>query len=802
MKQLSFAFPFLKKGQGKSNAPIRFTDEHQIYKLLAGHEPSGNYLVSNHGMWHGGIHITEAGIGTRLDLEQGVRCIADGHIIAYRINRAYPVSELPATNGGAPVQLSYSTGFALVRHTMEFSKGSTLTFYSLYMHLQAYEDYERDTSRLKPAYWPVTRKVTEHAQDKPRAGRNGQAPEAGQRGLNVRASAPKGRRGHVLAILPQGTQVSIGEKRGNWGKVKDTHGARLYAPQVGDVTPSTAVGGWIFLGNEHGGPVVQEVMSDDVFDHVAVIASVSGNAGDANIQGLPVKAGELIGHLGRYDPLNSGASPTRMAHIEVFCDDSIKTFIDKGREWIAAHGKDDWAPLGLSAEPTLLRVDKGVKLYQAAEREGADAPKTGVVRCWPLAELARDRNNQHAETTADRSGRKVNWWKVASADARHQPIGGWVREENFAGGRVTREFAQKWVDFSCIADEHDPTHTIFPTTREWVDYSRHADVPDMKSETKLSPLMKKVYRALFPEGDGHSAADQMCRGSEATTDGYPWLMQTGSRLIVKHESEWANPQKWKKLLTEIEQFEGPKPQYAEEHKRIEKLVWWEQVREAIAGFPSADVFHIHPIGLVGNFAVQAANAISMAGLWFIFSHEAMAGVTNRLHWPGGASGVTLGAGYDMKARSATEVASDMMFLGIDQNTANEISKAAGLSSSQASRFASDNHDLLNLTDDQQVQLLTNTVGRYEATVRNSINVPLRQNEFDALVSFAYNPAGRWGSVSKFVNDGRIDDAMNKVREGNTSGGVVMRGLTNRRTDEVNLFLHDRYEFNGRTLPAR
>jgi hypothetical protein len=164
--------------------------------------------------------------------------------------------------------------------------------------------------------------------------------------------------------------------------------------------------------------------------------------------------------------------------------------------------------------------------------------------------------------------------------------------------------------------------------------------------------------------------------------------------------------------------------------------------------------------------------------------------------------VTLGAGYDMKARSASEIAADMVGVGVPQDTANQISHAAGLSGSQANQFALDNRQLLSLSDDQQVQLLTHTVRRYEATVRNSITVPVAQNEFDALVSFAYNPAGRWGSVSAFVNSGRIGDAMNKIREGNTSGGIVMNGLTNRRSDEVNLFLHDRYEFNGRTLPAR
>lgn len=44
------------------------------------------------------------------------------------------------------------------------------------------------------------------------------------------------------------------------------------------------------------------------------------------------------------------------------------------------------------------------------------------------------------------------------------------------------------------------------------------------------------------------------------------------------------------------------PAHEEEQKRIAKLVWWDAVTGKIEGFPeSADVFHIHPVGLVGNF---------------------------------------------------------------------------------------------------------------------------------------------------------------------------------------------------------
>jgi hypothetical protein len=177
-------------------------------------------------------------------------------------------------------------------------------------------------------------------------------------------------------------------------------------------------------------------------------------------------------------------------------------------------------------------------------------------------------------------------------------IHGWVREQNFAGGRVTREFAQKWVDFQTLEDGHDPTHTMFATTKAFVDYAVGADVPEPEALDKLSPLMASIYRALYPTGDGGRAASDLCAAAED-----PWTALRMSRLIIKHESEWANPGKWKQLIAEIEKETGPQAQHEAEQERIEKLVWWDEVKVGVADLPTSDVFHIHPIGLVGNFLV-------------------------------------------------------------------------------------------------------------------------------------------------------------------------------------------------------
>ncbi|EMN5129291.1 glycoside hydrolase family 19 protein [Burkholderia contaminans] len=612
LKQLSFAFPFLRKGNGKSDASTRFTDEHDIYRLLAEREPSGTYLASSSGMWHGGIHITEAGAGQSLDVDGGLRCIADGVLIAYRANKAYPVSKLALTDNGLPYEAPYSTGFALVRHTMEFPRDTELTFYSLYMHLMSWEDYANFPKREKPSYWPRQWLVTQYAQDKSVSGRNGQAPDPTQQGLRVRKTP----NGIPMAILPQGANVGIGKietKNGKpWGQLTDLHGSSLYPQEAGAyVEQSSAIGGWVFLGQENGGPVAQETVEDILFDQVVV---VTDQAKPGDTPGIPIKAGDLIGHLGRYDSLNQRSSGARIAHIEVFCDDSIESFVEQGRTWVNQHGprKEDWTALGLPSDPTILRIEPGTVLYQRAVDnkfvQGADpqSRKTDRVQVYSLAELARNSERRVPEPRPNPDpGFPVSWWHVDGVNEQGQSIDGWVCDFNHpGGGRVTREFAQKWIDFQCVSDAHDSAHTIFAETQAWVDHASGENVPDLASCSKLSPLMLKVYDELFTKGDGSRAADELCTLSKTERGGYPWLMQAASRLIVKHESEWANPSKWKQLIVELEKRTGPKPQHEEEQKRIEKLAWWDEVRVEVSNFPELKVFHVNPIGLVGNFLID------------------------------------------------------------------------------------------------------------------------------------------------------------------------------------------------------
>ncbi|WP_019450572.1 hypothetical protein [Cupriavidus sp. BIS7] len=586
VRQLPFAFPFRRKGEGNA-AGKDISDEHEFHALLK-KEASGNYSVSAKGLWHGGIHISEGGAGTVLDLKHGVRCIADGEVVAFRVNRTYLASQMPAQDDQPAREARYSTGFALVRHTMEFPTDNKLTFFSLYMHLQDLADYDSDKTLPRPAYWTPDFKVTQFARDKPTGGRTGATPSS-QVGLRVRATHP---RGTPLCILPHGAQVSISKRKGNWGQITDTHGAQLIPPAVGGYAPTAAIGGWMFLGKEDGHPVAEAVVPDAMLDRVVTLAKP-----------VPIKAGDLIGHLGRYDSLNQRAE-TRMVHIEAFCGDGIKTFIEQGRDWVENRGfrPEAWKPLGLPSEPTILRVARNTRLYRVPFNEGEDLPLTDVIQIAALATLGKNPENKRDETVAGSDGKKRTWWHVQSADVHGHDIEGWVRQENFAGGRVTLEHPQSWIDFECLDDSHDPTHTMFGTTKAYVDYSLGEDVPAPADMKKLNPLMAKIYRAIYQRGDGSQAADEL----RMITDD-PWRAMRVSRLIIKHESEWANPGKWRQLIQLIQEGEKrtePQPQYVEEQKRIEELVWWDDVKSGVSDLPGSDVFHMHPVALVGNFLMS------------------------------------------------------------------------------------------------------------------------------------------------------------------------------------------------------
>ncbi|MBD8234916.1 hypothetical protein IFU18_00005, partial [Pseudomonas fluorescens] len=118
---------------------------------------AGYYPLGRNGLWHGGVHFDSGTAGT-LD-QSSVHCLADGEVVAYRIDELSPTT--PYFTEERCVPKPFSRNFVLVRHRLEAPRieGSTdappsLVFYSLYMHLQDWAVYRSDPSILRPAFWP------------------------------------------------------------------------------------------------------------------------------------------------------------------------------------------------------------------------------------------------------------------------------------------------------------------------------------------------------------------------------------------------------------------------------------------------------------------------------------------------------------------------------------------------------------------------------------------------------------------------------------------------------------------------
>lgn len=104
-----------------------------------------------------------------------------------------------------------------------------------------------------------------------------------------------------------------------------------------------------------------------------------------------------------------------------------------------------------------------------------------------------------------------------------------------------------------------------------------------------------------------------------------------------------------------------------------------------------------------------------------------------------------------------------------------------------------------ITKERALELLKNLVVIYEDGVKRLVKVEVKQNQFDALVCFAYNVGldedtdniaeGLGDStLLRLLNQGKYEEAGKEFIKWNKSKGKVLTGLTDRRKDEMELFL--------------
>ncbi|OCG23686.1 hypothetical protein A9G11_05610 [Gilliamella sp. wkB108] len=216
------------------------------YKALS-EAKSGFYPFGINGIWHGGIHIDQS-VLKEIDNDDRMRCMANGEVIAYRINDVYPKAvyqEIKVPCKGQRVAY-FSSGFTLVRHYLQMPKiaGSTdtppaITLYSLYMHQLDWYGYQQrmqnsETEILSPKFWSVT------------SGRVSPDTTEIIKGSVIRIN---GSGTEIVGLLLKDSKIRLGERKGtNWYKIVSISEGSVVTSQ-GVTSELGDIQGYVFSGD-------------------------------------------------------------------------------------------------------------------------------------------------------------------------------------------------------------------------------------------------------------------------------------------------------------------------------------------------------------------------------------------------------------------------------------------------------------------------------------------------------------------------------------------------------------------------
>lgn len=839
-KVKNWSFPFKPKA-GKLDP---------IQHLTAMAQASGGYYpVGANGQWHGGVHF-DGNTEAVFDQSQ-VCCIADGEVIAYRIDTRHPESQY-FTSAGASFNAVFSRSFVLVKHHLEAPAKPTaagtvpepppsLTFFSLYMHLLNWEGYTGTNAPNPPAFMGETLyKVKADKATDP------------VKGLRIRAEP---RTGRVVALIPKGSKVRVGDAHpihSGW--------YRLLAVVEGRTLPAVAIteNMWVFPGEmeqtaEAGIFLVGERASDqeptlapekglnvrkngngrrddpivgvlplgatfrlesstgtycklkEIVDGKDIAPLSPDSAG--NIQGFvhlgslestrsapepnkvyvlptphPIKAGELIGHLGHYQNEND-RSPQRLLHLEVFSCEDVPAFIAKSQAWAA----------GLPDEQkTLLKVHKNAsKLIPHRDDINASNPPkisdagttVGVDLIIPqslLDELPADSKLQENTTLpGSATPTTTRWWRLDNllADSNGNPISGWLAEQDLI---TTRHSPWEWEGYDFIQETGSPVGkaTYFYEAWRRLTNEESANYRALVSQEDQGPIKARLYDIIRPGGAKGLLTAQEIGPALAK----PWHAQSIAQLVTHYESEWYwKPDKWDELDPLMGHLPGidPNLNWASEKERIKKLCWWAEMADKHGISDDGKAWHFQPCAFLINLnqATKKPPLIKQGRVTFDAEGNDIPTspfFSRVIHWPGNTlSGVTIGRGYDMGFRTEQEIYNHMTGAGIEHEQASKIAQAYEKQGTNAQHFVINNKESIGeITNEQQINLFNLIYPVYVERAIENYN-HWTANEPDRV---------EWPDLNQTIRDILVDF----VYQGFTKGANPMKaGMRNNKEELIN-----------------
>ena len=100
---------------------------------------------------------------------------------------------------------------------------------------------------------------------------------------------------------------------------------------------------------------------------------------------------------------------------------------------------------------------------------------------------------------------------------------------------------------------------------------------------------------------------------------------------------------------------------------------------------------------------------------------------------------------------------------------------------------------MEISQERAEALLLEDVADFEEEVNKCVEVPLSQNQFDALVAWTFNLGGsnlRSSTMLKVLNNGEYDKVPSEMKRWNKAGGKTLQGLIRRREAESLLFKNE------------
>ena len=570
-----------------NNRGNEFKNQEEILSHIGG-ESTGQYMIGRSGMWHGGIHITEAttpwcALSGKSPLEaldfpvpfkgeQAVRCMADGEVVAYRVCKDY------LTLGWESGPLSFSGSFVLVKHFIQpgEKESSGLHFYTLYMHLAPYSAYSVNPAEKK---WTVQDTLTAYDPEwvMTASTNNKSISESYRKGTIPKGSIVEWDKTdsglHTVAFNKREyglvTFVSLSEQALKKGKKTSLNPGQQY---------------WMLVDKNNLSPGTDGVVQPSWWQKLMPPAKEAMKF-DQVVCPTPyaISAGDPVGHMGYYQaPKDGGYEARYQVHIEcTSMDDNLETFLTNPEQ---AGEKN----------PLWLKYAPGLTLYKKDVATGTftvDTRATTRAGILPLSQV---------QTEVDKST-KQEYWQLRPENAyvpKGQAEPQLLSQYDLAKLGFRTETAEP-ASFDYLDGKNQPTGFF----RNLIDSLYQTATNDPRTS---HALVKHNYQRLLDKID--SGSDRYSPMEYWRALHNPDYRDVIQKTIVKHPSDWyfkKGDAIWQPFLNALKKDAPEWKKYSEDF--IDKMAWMQDVTAEKLG-PS--LWHMHPLRFLGSLKDQNLEKIA------------------------------------------------------------------------------------------------------------------------------------------------------------------------------------------------